>query len=279
MNLSQCVRATLIADEIGIVSARLGDCRLSSRFTPLYRHDGGLIEPFAVRASLTVTCNGATVAPPRFFEALPQAERVLADAAARAVHIANLAIFDPMPGVAAMVEFDLACAANINLATDALNAIGSLVGLVQFDPGRLVLSIRPQEADELSKAAVLAAAGQGWKLAVSGFTGTPQESEAIDLLSPDHVAFAAGFFRAAALSQARSLLRPATTSLRDRGIMPIIGGIDDIRLFRHALSLGPILMSGRFLGASIAAGERFERLQAFSPTAPVSDGNVIRLFA
>ncbi len=279
MNLTQCVQATLVADEIGIVSARLGDCRLSSRFTPLYRHEGDLIVPYAVRASLNVTCNGEPVAPARFFEVLPQAERVLADSAARAVHIANLAIFDPMPGAAAVVEVDLACAANANLATDALDAIGSIAGLVQFDSGRLVLSIRMHEADDLLRAGVLAATGQGWKLAVAGFTGTPQESEAIDLLSPDHVAFASGFFRSAALSPARSLLRPAAASLRDRGIMPIIGGIDDIRLFRHALSLGPILMSGRFLGASIAAGEQFERLQAFSPAAPESDGNVIRLFA
>lgn len=279
MNLTQCVQATLIADEIGIVSARLGNGRLSSCFTPLYRHEGDLIEPHAVRASLTVTCNGEPVSPARFFEALPQAERVLADTAARAVHIANLAIFDPMPGAAAVVDFDLACAANANLLADAVEAVHAVAQLVHLDLDRLILSVRVQGADDLARASLMAAAGPGWRLAVSGFTGTPEEGEAIDMLSPLHVGFSARFFRAAALSPARSLLRPAAASLRDRGIMPIIGGIDDIRLFRHALSLGPILMSGRFLGASIAVGDQFERTQAFSPATPESDGNVIRLFA
>ncbi len=281
MNLAACIRATLIVDELGLVSARLGDCWLSTRFLALHRHESGSVAPAAAMARLAARCGGTYVGLVRLMAALPAAERLLVDCAARAAHVANVAACDPLPAAPVFLDVDPASIPNERLAAEVVEALGAIVALVRVDPRRLVLRLRATgwARDELASVVADGARHGGMGISLAGFEGSGEDSAMLDRIDPDYVAFAPSWYRQAARSgPARALLRAVAAAIRDHGAVPVVPAIDDAWAYREALGMGPLLMGGRFLAPAISAGGTFEGLHAFGTAQADDDGKVVRLF-
>ncbi len=281
MRLSDCVHATLVADELGLASARLGDCLLSTRFAALHRFDGSTVAPAAFQGRMVARCSGAAVGAVRFMAALPPAERLLVDCAARAAHIANGAACDPLPDAPVFLDLDPASIANAAIAANVVSATMEIVECAGLDPARIVFSLRGRgwQTPDMAETIAAMAVGAGLKVSLAGFEGTGDDALALRRIEPSFVAFAATWYGDAARAvPARGLLRSVVSAVRDEGAEPIIPGIDDAWAFREALTMGPVLMSGRFLAPSVDAGGTFETLRRFTPEPSSSDGKVVRLF-
>jgi EAL domain-containing protein (putative c-di-GMP-specific phosphodiesterase class I) len=281
MNLSECVHATLVADELGLASARLGDCLLSTRFAALHRFDGRTVAPAAIQARMVARCSGAAVGAVRFMAALPPAERLLVDCAARAAHIANVAACDPLPQAPVFLDVDPASIANAAIAANVVSTTIAFVECADLHPSRFVFNLRGRGwlSPDLAETLADMALGAGFNVALCGFEGSGEDALALRRIEPSFVAFAATWYGDAARTvPARGLLRSVVSAVRDEGAEPIIPGIDDASAFHEALGMGSALLSGRFLSPSVDAGGTFEALRRFTPASGSGDGKVIRLF-
>lgn len=210
----------------------------------------GLLRPFR---------DGAPVAPPAFFAAVPPQDRADVEALARTIHILNAGA--RLPASAALfVNFNPALFTDAEAIARALEDTRRALRAAPLAPARLVCEVTEQKSGSEAQLFdfVQAMRGLGCRVAVDDFGADSSDIERIDRLRPDIVKFDAAWVAWLMRSDpGEKLLSDMVGRFSRAGIDTLFEGIETRDQLDIAHATGVRMVQGYVLGKpSLLTDER-----------------------